>query len=171
MIDLPVKTARFRDHSAPGGRRETSTCPPGSAPVRPPASPSLGSGLWLTEDGASSRFAAPVATGMADSRESGNPPRGTCPLRDCCPAGSEPAASQALLAVGEVFGPAEQGLKLGWGTVRQDLRALAQTEVRERDQWYVLRSPLQETTGKVLQAAGIAIPPPVRPASSVVAGN
>ena len=93
------------------------------------------------------------------------PPAGLlpCRLRTCGEPG--PAGGTRSLR------PAEQGLKLGWDTVRQDLSVLAQTEVREGDRWYVLRSPLQGTAGKVLQAAGIAIPPPVRPASSVVPGN
>jgi transposase len=63
---------------------------------------------------------------------------------------------------------ASQNLKLEWDMVRQDLRALTQTDVRQGDQWYLLRSPLQGTAGKVLQAAGIAIPPTIRPASPVV---
>lgn len=60
------------------------------------------------------------------------------------------------------------GLKLEWEVIRQDLEALEQVEVREGQQWYLLRSPLQGVAGKVLQAAGMAIPPPVRPLSSVV---
>lgn len=66
---------------------------------------------------------------------------------------------------------ASQGLKLEWDMIRQDLSALVQTEVREGDQWYLLRSPLQGTAGKVLQAAGVAIAPPVRPAPPVVPRN
>ena len=61
-----------------------------------------------------------------------------------------------------------QGLKLEWDVIRQDLQALDQAEVREGDQWYLLRSPLQGVAGKVLQAAGVAIPPPVRPIENVV---
>jgi len=63
---------------------------------------------------------------------------------------------------------ASQGLKLEWDVIRQDLQALDQAEVREGDQWYLLHSPLQGVAGKMLQAAGGAIPPPVRPIQNVV---
>ena len=63
---------------------------------------------------------------------------------------------------------ASQGLKLEWNIIRQDLQALDQAEVREGDKWYLLRSPLQGVAGKVLQAAGVAIPPPVQPIENVV---
>jgi transposase len=63
---------------------------------------------------------------------------------------------------------ASQGLKLEWDVIRQDLQALDQALVREGDQWYLLRSPLQGVAGKVLQAAGVAIPPPVQPMENVV---
>lgn len=59
---------------------------------------------------------------------------------------------------------AAQNLKLEWDAVRQDLEALTQVEVRDGEQRYLLRSPLQGTAGKVLQAAGVAPPPPVRSA-------
>jgi hypothetical protein len=63
---------------------------------------------------------------------------------------------------------ASQGLKPEWDVIRHDLQALDQAEVREGDQWYLLRSPLQGVAGKVLQAAGVAVPPPVRPGENVV---
>jgi transposase len=63
---------------------------------------------------------------------------------------------------------AAQGLKLEWDVIRQDLQALDQIEVREGDRWYLLRSPLQGVAGKVLQAAGVAVPPSVRPMENVV---
>lgn len=63
---------------------------------------------------------------------------------------------------------ASQGLKPEWDVIRQDLQALDQAEVREGDQWYLLRSPLQGVAGKVLQAAGVAVPPTVRPRENVV---
>jgi len=63
---------------------------------------------------------------------------------------------------------ASHELKLEWDVIRQDLQALDQAEVREGDQRYLLRGPLQGVAGKVLQAAGVAIPPPVRPAENVV---
>jgi len=59
---------------------------------------------------------------------------------------------------------ASQGLKLEWDVIRQDLQSLDQARVRQGSQWYLLRGPLQGVAGKVLQAAGVAIPPPVRPA-------
>jgi hypothetical protein len=58
---------------------------------------------------------------------------------------------------------ASQGLKLEWDVIRQDLQALDQAQVREGSQWYLLRSSLQGVAGKVLRAAGVAVPPPVRP--------
>jgi hypothetical protein len=61
-----------------------------------------------------------------------------------------------------------RGLKLEWDIIRQDLQALDEAEVREGDNWYMLRGPLQGVAGKVLQAAGVAIPPPVRPLENVV---
>jgi hypothetical protein len=61
-----------------------------------------------------------------------------------------------------------RGLKLEWDIIRQDLQALDEAEVREGDNWYLLRGPLQGVAGKVLQAAGVAIPPPVRPLENVV---
>jgi transposase len=61
-----------------------------------------------------------------------------------------------------------KGWKLEWDVIRQDLEALDQVEVREGEQWYLLRTALQGVAGKVLQAAGVAVPPPVRPAQNVV---
>lgn len=58
---------------------------------------------------------------------------------------------------------AAKGLELEWGQVRQDLTALQEVEVREGEQWYLLRTTLQGVAGKVLQAVGVAVPPPVRP--------
>jgi hypothetical protein len=63
---------------------------------------------------------------------------------------------------------ASQGLKLEWDVIRQDLQALDQAEVREGNQRYLLRSPLQGVAGKIFQAAGVAIPPPVRPVENAV---
>jgi len=75
----------------------------------------------------------------------------------------------ALVLVDELKRRLEsQGLKPEWDVIRQDLQALDQAEVREGDQWYLLRSPLQGVAGKVLQAAGVAVPPPVRPRENVV---
>ena len=62
----------------------------------------------------------------------------------------------------------ERGWRLEWEAIRQDLEALAQVEVREGEQWYLLRTALQGVAGKVLQAVGVAIPPSARPAQNVV---
>jgi len=53
---------------------------------------------------------------------------------------------------------------LEWYDIKRDLMSLSQVEVREGDQTYLLRTPLRGTAGKVLQAVGVAIPPPVQPA-------
>ena len=58
---------------------------------------------------------------------------------------------------------ATRGWKAEWQEVRQDLEALSEVRVRDGDQTYLLRSPLQGVAGKVLQAVGVAIPPPVLP--------
>jgi hypothetical protein len=63
---------------------------------------------------------------------------------------------------------AARGWRLEWADIRRDLMTLAEVEVREGERWYLLRSALQGVTGKVLQAAGVAIPPPVRPRPDVV---
>ena len=71
----------------------------------------------------------------------------------------------ALVLMDELQGRLRQrGYELEWDSVRQDLEALVEMEVLEGEQLHVLRSTLQGTAGKVLQAAGVAIPPPVRPA-------
>lgn len=61
-----------------------------------------------------------------------------------------------------------RGWKLEWDIIRQDLEALAQVEVREGEQWYLLRTALQGVAGKVLQAVGVAVPPSVQPIQNVV---
>ncbi len=61
-----------------------------------------------------------------------------------------------------------RGWKYEWDVIRQDLEALSEVEVREGDQWYLLRTALQGVAGKVLQAVGVAIPPSVQPARNVV---
>jgi len=58
---------------------------------------------------------------------------------------------------------AARGWDLEWNDIRHDLEALAEVEVREGEERYVLRTPLQGVAGKVLQAVGVAIPPSVRP--------
>lgn len=61
-----------------------------------------------------------------------------------------------------------RGWAFAWEAVLQDLEALAEVEVREGEQWYLLRTALQGVAGKVLQAVGVAAPPPVQPADRVV---
>lgn len=78
----------------------------------------------------------------------------------------------ALLLVDELQRRlAARGWKYEWDVVRQDLEALSEVEVREGDQWYLLRTALQGVAGKVLQAVGLAIPPSVRPAGNAVPRN
>jgi transposase len=55
-----------------------------------------------------------------------------------------------------------------WDVIRQDLESLAEVEVREGEQWYLLRTALQGVVGKVLQAVGVAVPPTVKPRDNVV---
>jgi transposase len=57
----------------------------------------------------------------------------------------------------------ERGWKLEWEAVRQDMESLAEVEVREGEEWYHLRTALQGVAGKVLQAVGVAVPPPIKP--------
>ena len=66
---------------------------------------------------------------------------------------------------------AAKGCHVEWDELCQDLESLAEVEVRDGDQWYLLRTALQGVTGKVLQAVGVAIPPPVQPMSNVVPRN
>jgi len=46
-----------------------------------------------------------------------------------------------------------------WDVIRCDLESLAEVEVREGEQWYLLLTTLQGVTGKVLQAVRVAVPP------------
>jgi transposase len=56
-----------------------------------------------------------------------------------------------------------RGWQLEWADIRRDLAALMEIEVRQGEDWYYLRTALQGVAGKALQAAGVAIPPAVRP--------
>jgi len=51
-----------------------------------------------------------------------------------------------------------------WHDVIRDLEALREVQVRQGDKRYRLRLPLQGVCGKVFEAVGVAIPPPVREA-------
>jgi hypothetical protein len=46
--------------------------------------------------------------------------------------------------------------------------ALAEVEVCDGENWYLLRTALQGVAGKLCQAAGVSIPPPMRPSENVV---
>jgi len=50
-----------------------------------------------------------------------------------------------------------------WEAGKVSAAALQEVEVQDGDQWYLLRTALQEVAAKVLQAVGVAVPPPVRP--------
>jgi transposase len=50
-----------------------------------------------------------------------------------------------------------------WDVIRRDLQSLAEVEVRDGEQRYLLRTALQGVTGKVLQAVGVAVPPAIKP--------
>ena len=63
---------------------------------------------------------------------------------------------------------AVSGWKLEWEVPRQYLEALAEVKVQDGDRWYLLRTALQGVAGKALQAAGVAVPPQVKPAGDVV---
>jgi transposase len=65
----------------------------------------------------------------------------------------------------------KQANHIEWDAIRQDLGALAEVEVREGEQWYLLRTALQGVAGRVLQAVGVAVPPPVRLMNNVVPKN
>ncbi|MDD5095832.1 MAG: IS1634 family transposase [Dehalococcoidia bacterium] len=56
----------------------------------------------------------------------------------------------------------ERGWEMEWNDIRRDLQSLAEVEVVQGTQTYHLRTPVQGVAGKVLQAAGAAIPPSVR---------
>jgi hypothetical protein len=57
----------------------------------------------------------------------------------------------------------QRGWQLEWAGIRRDLVALMEIEVRQGEDWYYLRTALPGVAGKALQAAGVAIPPAVRP--------
>lgn len=63
---------------------------------------------------------------------------------------------------------AAHGWQFEWEVSRQDLAALAEVAVYDGEQAYLLRTTLVGVTGKLLQAAGVAIPPPVRRLPAVV---
>ncbi len=52
--------------------------------------------------------------------------------------------------------------KLEWADILRDLREIEEVEVLHHGKRYLLRTLLKGVCGKVLQGAGVAIPPPVR---------
>ncbi len=63
---------------------------------------------------------------------------------------------------------ADRGWNFEWAGMRRDLLALAEMEVRDGDQLYLLRTALQGVAGKICQAVGVSLPPPVSPLENVV---
>jgi hypothetical protein len=57
----------------------------------------------------------------------------------------------------------KRGWKLEWADILRDVMELEEVEVLHQGRRYLLRPPLKGVCGKVLQAAGVAIPPPVSP--------
>lgn len=57
-----------------------------------------------------------------------------------------------------------RGVTLEWADVVHDLDHFAETTITVGEKLYVIRSEVKGTLGKVFQAAGVAIPPAVRPA-------
>jgi hypothetical protein len=55
-----------------------------------------------------------------------------------------------------------KGLRLERGDILRDLSEVREVEVRHGGKRYLLRTPLKGVAGQVFQAAGVAIPPPVR---------
>ncbi len=58
----------------------------------------------------------------------------------------------------------QQGSTLEWADIIRDLDHLHETTITVNEKDYVIRSQIKGTVGKVFQAAGVAIPPAVRPA-------
>jgi hypothetical protein len=56
----------------------------------------------------------------------------------------------------------QQGQDWEWDVIRQDLESLGEVGVRQGEQKYLLRTALQGIAGKLLQAVGVAVPPPVK---------
>ena len=63
---------------------------------------------------------------------------------------------------------AQRGVEAEWADIRRNLLALEEVEVRDGEHWYLLRTALQGTAGKVCQAVAVALPSPVRPLENVV---
>ncbi|MFZ5450291.1 MAG: hypothetical protein ACOZF2_00240 [Thermodesulfobacteriota bacterium] len=57
---------------------------------------------------------------------------------------------------------AQRGVEAEWADILRDLLALAEVEVKDGEHWYLLRTALQGVAGKICQAAGVSLPPPMR---------
>jgi transposase len=58
---------------------------------------------------------------------------------------------------------AQQGSTCEWADIIHDLDRLQETTVTVQDKSYIVRSQIKGTLAAVFQAAGVAIPPAVRP--------
>ena len=58
----------------------------------------------------------------------------------------------------------DHGWTLEWADIIRDLDHLTETTITVDEKDYVIRSEMKGTLGKVFQAAGVAIPPAIRPA-------
>jgi len=56
----------------------------------------------------------------------------------------------------------EAGHRFEWDHIKQDLKALQETEIEENSKRLAIRSECLGTCGKVFQAVGVAIPPTIR---------
>lgn len=69
----------------------------------------------------------------------------------------------ALLLKKELYGHLEtKGHHFEWDEIKQDLEALQQTIIEEKDCRLAVRSQCVGTCGKVFQAVGVAVPPTIR---------
>jgi len=69
----------------------------------------------------------------------------------------------ALLLKKELYGRLEtKGHHFEWDEIRQDLEALQETIIEEKDCRLAVRSQCVGTCGKVFQAVGVAVPPTIR---------
>jgi len=59
---------------------------------------------------------------------------------------------------------APHGWTLEWADIVRDLDHLDETTITVDEKRYVIRSEIKGTLGKVFHAAGVAIPPALRPA-------
>jgi len=63
----------------------------------------------------------------------------------------------------------EKGWRLEWADVIRDVEELVETEIRVQGKGYVIRSEARGVAGKVAKAAGVALPPTLRPCAGPAA--